>query len=280
MSIVTVTDARDERLRDYTSLTDVHLRKTLEAAHGLYLAESEKVLARALRAGHHPRSVLTLPAKAERVQHLLTACSIQGADHSDTPVYVLPREELAGLTGFDMHRGVMASMHRPALPALGAVLQNARRVVILDGLSDHSNVGLAFRSAAALGADAVLLTPSCADAWYRRAVRLSMGAVFAVPWTRLPAWPEAGPLLRDLGFHLVAFALDDRALTLQTFVADLPKRCAFIFGNEGEGLGRQALGAADTLVRIPMDRGVDSLNVATSAAVALWAARAADGGEA
>jgi len=257
-------------LADYTQLTDVELRRVREPAEGLYLAESPKVIERAIRTGHRPRSVLLLEEWLPRVEPLL-------AEFPETPVYVGDATELALLTGFHLHRGALASMHRPEAQDPLALLASARRVVVLEDLADHTNVGAVFRSVAALGADGVLLTPACADPLYRRSVRVSMGAVLQVPWARLPDWREAGPLIRDSGYELAAFALRDDAEDLADFVEDVPDRLALMFGTEGEGLSRRALASATRCVTIPMEHGVDSLNVATAAAVALWAVRAADG---
>lgn len=255
-------------LADYTQLTDVELRRVREPAEGLYLAESPKVIERALLAGHRPRSVLLLEEWLPRVEPLL-------AEHPDVPVYLGDSAQLERLTGFHLHRGALASMHRPADLDPLELLAASRRVVVLEDLADHTNVGAIFRSAAALGADGVLLTPACADPLYRRAVRVSMGAVLQVPWARLPDWRIAGPMIRGAGFDLAAFALRDDAEDLADFVRDVPERLALLFGTEGEGLTRRALASATRCVTIPMERGVDSLNVATAAAVALWAVRSA-----
>lgn len=258
-------------LADYTQLTDVELRRVREPAEGLYLAESPKVIERALRAGHRPRSVLLLEEWLPRVEPLL-------AEHPEVPVYVGDSAQLERLTGFHLHRGALASMHRPEDRDPLALLAASRRIVVLEDLADHTNVGAIFRSVAALGADGVLLTPACADPLYRRAVRVSMGAVLQVPWARLPDWRSAGPLIREAGYELAAFALRDDAEDLAEFASDLPERLALMFGTEGEGLTRRALASATRCVTIPMEHGVDSLNVATAAAVALWAVRTADGG--
>ncbi|MGV8885163.1 MAG: TrmH family RNA methyltransferase [Microbacteriaceae bacterium] len=252
-------------LDDYRSLTDVALRRVKEPAGGLYIAESTKVIARALAAGHTPRSVLILEQWLPDVERLF-------ADF-DVPVYVGSTAELEQLTGFEMHRGVLASMHRPSLPPVSEVLANARRVVVLEDIVDHTNVGAIFRSVAGLGADAVLITPKCADPLYRRSVRVSMGTVLQVPWTRLPEWPDAAALLHDAGFHIAALALSDAAVDLDAFAAEPPERVAILLGAEGDGLSRCALENADTVVTIPMEHGVDSLNVASASAVALWALR-------
>jgi len=267
-----IRDLGAPELSDYTRLTDVELRRVREPAEGLYLAESPKVIERALRAGHRPRSVLLLDEWLPRIEPLIE-------EYEDLPVYVGDAEELQRLTGFHLHRGAIASMHRPPDADPSRLLHDSRRVVVLEDLADHTNVGAVFRSVAALGADAVLLTPACADPLYRRAVRVSMGAVLQVPWARLPAWPEAGPMIRGAGYELAAFALRADAQDLADFVGDLPERLALLFGTEGAGLSKRALASATSFVRIPMEHGVDSLNVATSAAVALWAVRSANAGK-
>lgn len=257
-------------LEDFTSLTDVALRRKLEPEGGLYLAESPKVIERALQAGHTPRSVLLLEQWLPRIEPLLEA-------HPEVAVFVGEPEQLEALTGFHLHRGALASMRRPEPLDPSKLLRESRRIVVLEDLADHTNVGAIFRSVAALGADGVLLTPGCADPLYRRAVRVSMGAVLQVPWARLPHWREAGPLIRDSGFELAAFALRDDAEDLAVFVHSVPENLALMFGTEGEGLSRRALAAATRRVTIPMEHEVDSLNVSTAAALALWAVRTADG---
>jgi tRNA G18 (ribose-2'-O)-methylase SpoU len=265
MHVVPVTDPAAPELRDYVGLTDVVRRRLAEPAGGLYLAESIKVIERALAAGHRPRSALVLPKWLDEIGPLLAA--------HDVPVYVGESPVLEAITGFVMHRGALASMHRPELPSVGEVLRDARRVVVIEDVVDHTNVGAIFRAVAGLGADAVLVTPRCADPLYRRAVRVSMGAVLQVPWTRIPDWPEGGEVLRSAGFTVAALALDDGAVDLAEFAARAPERVALLLGTEGDGLGRVALAGSDVVVTIPMDRGVDSLNVAAAAAVALWALR-------
>ena len=257
-------------LEDFTSLTDVALRRKLEPEGGLYLAESPKVIERALQAGHTPRSVLLLEQWLPHIEPLLEA-------HPEVAVFVGEPEQLEALTGFHLHRGALASMRRPEPLDPSKLLRESRRIVVLEDLADHTNVGAIFRSVAALGADGVLLTPGCADPLYRRAVRVSMGAVLQVPWARLPHWREAGPLIRDSGFELAAFALRDDAEDLADFVHSVPEKLALMFGTEGEGLSRRALAAATRRVTIPMEHEVDSLNVSTAAALALWAVRTADG---
>ncbi len=256
-------------LEDFTSLTDVALRRKLEPESGLYLAESPKVIERALAAGHEPRAVLLLEQWLPSMEPLL-------ADHPEVTVYLGDAAQLESLTGFHLHRGALASMHRPAPRDPAELLATSRRIVILEDLADHTNVGAIFRSVAALGADGVLLSPACADPLYRRAVRVSMGAVLQVPWARLPHWREAGPMIREAGYELAAFALREDAEDLANFVSDVPAKLALMFGSEGEGLSRRALASATRCVTIPMEHDVDSLNVSTAAALALWAVRTAD----
>lgn len=269
MNIVPIRDLKHDGLADYTQLTDVELRRVREPAEGLYLAESPKVIARAIAAGHQPRSVLTVEKWLPTISPLVEA-------YPDVPVFVGESEQLEQLTGFHMHRGALASMRRPEPLDPAAILRDFSRVVVLEDLADHTNLGAIFRSVAALGADAVLLSPGCADPLYRRAVRVSMGAVLQVPWARLPVWPVAGPMIRDAGFELVAFALQDDAQDLADFVGEVPAKLALMFGSEGPGLSRRALASSTRSVVIPMEHGVDSLNVATAASLALWAVRTSD----
>lgn len=268
--IITRIDSLDlPELADFTSLTDVALRKKLETDTGLYLAESPKVIERALNAGHRPRAVLLREEWLVKMAPLLE-------QFSDLPVFIGDSSQLEKLTGFHMHRGALASMHRPDPVDPAELLATSKRLVVLEDLADHTNVGAIFRSVAALGAEGVLLTPACADPLYRRAVRVSMGAVLQVPWARLPHWREAGPLIREAGFELAAFALQDDAEDLADFVQSPPNKLALMFGTEGEGLSKRALASATRCVTIPMEHEVDSLNVSTAAALALWAVRTAD----
>jgi tRNA G18 (ribose-2'-O)-methylase SpoU len=253
-------------LADYLSLTDVSLRRISEPAGGLYIAESTKVITRALAAGHRPRSVLLQERWLADVEPLMNG-------FEDVPVYVADSHILQAITGYRMHRGALAAMHRPALPSVAEVINGARRIVIIEDVVDHTNVGAIFRAVAGIGADAVLVTPRCADPLYRRSVRVSMGTVFQVPWTRLPEWDDAVGMLHDAGFHLAALALSDDAVSLDEFAADPPHRVALVLGTEGDGLSRRAFASADTVVTIPMLHDVDSLNVASASAVALYALR-------
>jgi len=266
MPIITIDSLDDDRLEDYVGLTDVALRRRTEPERGLYIAESQTVLERALGAGHEPRSVLVAPRWLPQVEALL--------GDRDVPVFVGEEPVLEQITGFHLHRGALAAMQRPVLPDVSALLAHARRVVVLDGLVDHTNVGAAFRSVAGIGADAVLVTTACADPLYRRSVRVSMGTVLQVPWTRIDSLPAAMPAFHDAGFEVAAMALRDDAVDLDAYAAEAPERVALVFGSEGPGLGARAIASADRVVRIPMHHGVDSLNVAASAAVAMWALRA------
>lgn len=264
-----VDDPTDPRLADYFGLTDVALRRLLEPERGLYLAESEKVIRRALAAGHRPRSFLMAPRWLTDLADVVAEASAHGI-----PVYAGDHPVLEALTGFHLHRGALAAMHRPVLAPAVELIRHARRVVVLEDIVDHTNVGAVFRSAAALGVDAVLVSPRCADPLYRRSVRVSMGTVFQVPWTRIEPWPVGGPeLLRANGFTVAAFALTEAAVPLEELAADPPERLALVLGTEGDGLTRHTVSACDLAVRIPMAGGVDSLNVAAASAVAFWALR-------
>ena len=273
----------DSRLDDYTRLKDVKLRSKIEPERGLYMAESTNVIERAIRAGHRPRSFLMSRRWLPTLDKLIEAAT--GArDGADVPVFVADEHVLEQMTGFHLHRGALAAMQRPVLPSLDGLLatarsgEPARRVVVLENLVDHTNVGAAFRSAAALGVDAVLVTPQCADPLYRRAVRVSMGTVFQVPWTRLDSWPGDIATLQGAGFTVASLALSDDSVSLDEF-ASLPAlqgpaaRLAMVMGTEGDGLGWRTIAACDYTVKIPMYHGVDSLNVAAASAVVFWATR-------
>jgi len=267
---VSIESPHDPRLADYRDLTDVALRRLLEPERGLYIAESAKVIGRALAAGHAPRSVLVQEKWLEDVEALLAD---HDADHSDLDIFVVTPEIAEAITGYAVHRGALAAMHRPVPADVRDVISDARLIVVLEDIMDHTNVGAIFRAAAGLGADAVLVSPRCADPLSRRSVRVSMGTVFQVPWTRLPEWRRARGILHDAGFHLAALSLADGAVALDDFAAAGHERVALMLGAEGDGLSRWALEAADTIVTIPMAGGVDSLNVAAASAVALWELR-------
>ena len=263
-----IVSADDPALHDYVGLTDVALRRRVEPERGLYIAESEKVIRRALAAGHRPRSFLM----AERWLTDL-ADVVERAEADGIPVYVGDHEVIESLTGFHLHRGALAAMHRPVLPSVGDLVAKASRVLVLEDIVDHTNVGAVFRSAAALGIDAVLVTPRCADPLYRRSIRVSMGTVFQVPWTRIDPWPDGIESLRAAGFTVAALALSDEAVSLEELASSPPARLALVLGTEGDGLSRRTMAAVDLTVTIPMAGGVDSLNVAATGAVAAYALR-------
>jgi tRNA G18 (ribose-2'-O)-methylase SpoU len=261
--LVDITDAADPRLADYRDLRDVQLRQHLEVEHGLFIAEGEKVVRRAVERGFAPRSFLMAPRWLDGLADVL--------DHSDAPVYVVAEALAEQVTGFHVHRGALASLHRRPLPALAEVVAGARSVLVLEEVVDHANVGAAFRSAAALGFDAVLVAPRCADPLYRRSIKVSMGAVFALPWTRLPDWYDALPAVASAGFTTVALTLADDAVPIDQAVAGLD-RLALVLGSEGHGLSPRWEQTADRRAVIPMTPGIDSLNVAAASAVACYVA--------
>lgn len=265
--LIEVTDPGDERLADYLRLTDATLRSRREPERGLFIAESEKVIRRAVAAGYPVRSVLTAPRWVQPLSDLI--------DRIEAPVYLAGPQVLAAVTGFQVHRGALAAMGRRALPSPVALAAEASLLVVLEDIVDHTNVGAVFRSVAGLGADAVLVSPRCADPLYRRSVRVSMGTVLQVPWTRVPDWPGGLAALRGRGFTVLGLALTPDAMDLDAVLAEPPDRLALVLGTEGVGLGATALGECDVVARIPMSHLVDSLNVAAAAAVAVHAVRAA-----
>jgi tRNA G18 (ribose-2'-O)-methylase SpoU len=262
--IIPVDDPADPRLSDFTDLTDVELRRRREPAEGLFIAEGEKVIRRAAQAGYPMRSMLLSEKWAPVMRDVI--------DEVRAPAYVLSPELAEQVTGYHVHRGALASMGRTPLPLPETLLASARRVVIMEAVNDHTNIGAIFRSAAALGMDGVLLAPSCADPLYRRSVKVSMGAVFSVPYARLGAWPDGLESVREAGFRLLALTPDEDAVPLDEAGAHRLPRVALLLGAEGDGLSVRAMRAADERVRIPMARGVDSLNVGAAAAVAFYAA--------
>jgi tRNA G18 (ribose-2'-O)-methylase SpoU len=260
--VLDVGDPEDERLADYRDLTDVALRTKLEPPHGLFIAESELVIRRALAAGYRPRSMVMAPEWLERMAPLIADV--------DAPVYAAPYDVLRALTGFNVHRGALASFHRKPVPPVAEVVRDAHRVVVLEDLVSHTNLGAIFRCAAALGMDAVVLSPSCADPLYRRSVRVSMGSVFTIPYARAETWPGVLDDLRAAGFGVAALTPADDAVELDGTAYDDSARLAVLLGSEGPGLTDRAQARADVRVRIPMAAGVDSLNVAAAAAVTFW----------
>ena len=278
---VCIDSAGDPRLADYTRLTDVSLRTHLEAEHGLFIAEGSKVISRAVAAGYPVRSVLLGRGRLADLAALGLGSVVDGAV-VDAPVYVVPDEVAEGITGYRVHRGALASLGRKPLPAVPAVIGSARRIVVLEDLVDHGNVGAIFRCAAALGVDAVVLSPRCADPLYRRSVKVSMGAVFAIPYARMTDWYDGLSSLRKAGFRVLALTPDEQATPISSALSDAggADRVALLLGTEGDGLSSRWLREADEAVRIPMSpaargAGVDSLNVVAAAAIAchLLAAR-------
>ena len=264
--LVEITDAADPRLADYRELRDVTLRRRLEAEHGLFLAEGEKVVRRAVEAGHRPRSLLMAPRWLDGLADVLAV--------TDAPCYVVPEALAEQVTGFHVHRGALASLHRRPLASLEEVLAGTRSVLVLEDVVDHTNVGAVFRAGAALGFDAVLLSPRCADPLYRRSVKVAMGAVFALPWTRLPEWDDALPALSARGFTIVALTLAADAVPVEDAVRGVD-RLALVLGTEGHGLSEAWQRSADRRAVIAVSRreaGIDSLNVAAACAVACYVA--------
>ena len=260
--LIDVADPADPRLADYRDLRDVELRKHLEAEHGLFLAEGEKVVRRAVEAGFGVRSFLMAPRWLDGLAEVLGSAD-------DAPCYVVSEALAEQVTGFHVHRGALASLERRPLPPVEEVLAGARTVVVLEDIVDHTNVGAIFRSAAALGVDALLLSPRCADPLYRRAVKVAMGAVFTVPYARLEDWYDGMRVLSDHGFTTVALTLADDARPVEEAVAGLGK-VALVLGTEGHGLSPRWEVSADRRATIPMAPGVDSLNVAAATAVACY----------
>lgn len=284
MQFITIDSIDDERVAAYTNLTEIQLRNRLEPERGLFIAESPKVIDRALAAGREPISLLVEEPWIEGMSQTFDVVDKQWG--TDIPVYVASPEQLRQLTGYRLHRGALSAMRRWPLPSVEETCRDARRVAVMENIVDHTNVGALMRSAAALDVDAVLVTPSCGDPLYRRAARVSMGTVFQIPWTRIGGddkhfWPRRGlEELRSLGFTTVAMALSDDSISLDELTrrlnnspesADHIDKLALIFGTEGDGLSRHTIAGADLTVKIPMSHGVDSLNVAASSAVAFYA---------
>lgn len=295
-TLIDINDADDERLADYVRLRDVNLRKSLEAEQGLFIAEGAKIIHRASEAGYRPRSFLLARRWLEGLADVLAT--------TDAPVYVVSEAMAEQITGFHVHRGALASFERDvrwtshdlmdasrlvvcedivdhtnvggpklAHPEPAAEPRRRSRIAVLEGLVDHTNVGSAFRNAAALGLDAVLVSPTCADPLYRRSVRVSMGTVFQVPWTRIPDWTKGIAELKAAGYVLAGMTLGEGAITLDELVAEDHEKLALVFGTEGHGITRETDALLDRRVTIPMMGGVDSLNVTAAAAVAFYATR-------
>ena len=270
--IIEITDISAPELDVYARLTETQLRSRLEPEKGIFIAESPKVIRRALDAGCKPLSLLMERKHIDgQGAEIIARCG-------DIPLYTADREILESLTGYAMTRGILCAMRRPKLPALEEVLKGARRVAVLEGIVDSTNIGAIFRSAAAMHIDVVLLTPTCCDPLCRRAVRVSMGTVFQIPWTRIgdtkEQWPQPGlQWLNELGFKTAAMALSDEAVTIEDENLMAEEKLAIILGTEGDGLSDQTIAQCDYTVCIPMSHDVDSLNVAAASAVAFWQLR-------
>lgn len=286
MRFIVIDSVGDERVAAYTNLTELQLRNRLEPEKGLFIAESPKVIDRALAAGREPISLLVEEPWIDGMASIFA--QIDQRWGADIPVYVASPAQLKQLTGYRLHRGALSAMRRWPLPTVAEVCRDAHRIAVMENIVDHTNVGALMRSAAALDVDAVLVTPSCGDPLYRRAARVSMGTVFQIPWTRIGGddshyWPVQGMTeLRSLGFTTVAMALEDDSISLAELTRRLDSspqepnhidKLALIFGTEGDGLSRRTISNADLTVRIPMSHDVDSLNVAASSAVAFYATR-------
>ena len=272
-NIIEITDLQAPELDVFARLTEAQLWNRLEPEKGLFIAESPKVIHRALDAGYVPKALLMERRHLEgQARELLDRCP-------NVPVYTADRDILAQLTGYELTRGILCAMGRPRLPSVEALCADARRVAVLEGIVDTTNVGAIFRSAAALHMDAVLLTPTCCDPLNRRAARVSMGTVFQVPWTRIgedhSQWPQPGlRRLQDLGFKTAALALTDDSVSIDDPALMAEEKLAVILGTEGDGLSDRTIADCDYTVKIPMSHGVDSLNVAAASAVAFWQLRA------
>ncbi len=264
MPIIEITSLTHSGVEIFASLTEAQLRNSVEPDKGLFIAESPKVIRVALSAGYEPVALL-----CER-KHIVGDAADIIELCGDIPVYTGERDILAALTGYTLTRGVLCAMRRPARKSVADVCRDARRVVVIDGVVDTTNIGAIFRSAAALGIDAVLLTPTSCDPLNRRAVRVSMGSVFLVPWTWLDAPIDS---LGEYGFRTAAMALTDNSISIDSPLLAAEERLAIVMGTEGDGLAHETIASADYVVRIPMSHGVDSLNVAAAAAVAFWELR-------
>ncbi|MBP0958140.1 MAG: RNA methyltransferase [Oscillospiraceae bacterium] len=271
-NIIHVTDLSEEGVSVFSKLTEAQLRNRLEPEKGIFIAESPKVIDLALNEGYEPVSLLMEPKHIDgQGKAIIERCG-------DIPVYTAERSVLASLAGFELTRGVLCAMKRPLLPSPEEICKDARRIAVLENIMDSTNIGAIFRSAAALDMDAVLITPSCCDPLCRRAVRVSMGTILQVPWTRIgnvPSdWSEGGTdRLRELGFKTAAMALSDNSVSIDDPVLKSEERLAIVLGAEGDGLAKETIASCDYTVKIPMSHGVDSLNVAAAGAVAFWELR-------
>lgn len=269
MNVIELTSLSHPGTEVYYRLTEAQLRSRREPEKGIFIAESPKVITRALDAGCEPTSLLMERRHIDAdAREIIARCG-------EIPVYTAERELLAQLTGYELTRGVLCAMRRPHLPTVEELCASARRVAVLEGIVDTTNIGAIFRSAAALHVDAVLLTPTCCDPLNRRAARVSMGTVFQVPWAYFDSWPEQGlAQLRATGFKTAAMALSDDSVPVDHPPLKSEQRLAIVLGTEGDGLADATIAACDYTVRIPMAHQVDSLNVAAASAVAFWELRA------
>lgn len=271
-NIIHVTDLSEEGVSVFSKLTEAQLRNRLEPEKGIFIAESPKVIDLALNEGYEPVSLLMEPKHIDgQGKAIIERCG-------DIPVYTAERSVLASLAGFELTRGVLCAMKRPLLPSPEEICKDARRIAVLENIMDSTNIGAIFRSAAALDMDAVLITPSCCDPLCRRAVRVSMGTILQVPWTRIgnvPSdWNRGGTdRLRELGFKTAAMALSDNSVSIDDPALKSEERLAIVLGAEGDGLAKETIASCDYTVKIPMSHGVDSLNVAAAGAVAFWELR-------
>ncbi len=268
LNLTEITDFHAPELDVYARLTEAQLLNRFEPKKGMLIAESPKVIGRALDAGCKPVSALVERNHInEEAYEVLTRCG-------DIPIYTAELSVLTQLTGFQLTRGMLCAMYRPALPTVEEILKNANRIAILENVQNPTNVGAIFRSAAALGMDAVLLTPACSNPFYRRSARVSMGTVFQIPWTYFSSWPEPDlSYLKSLGFKTAAMALSDDSVSIEDPILQSEEKLAIILGSEGDGLAESTIVQCDYTVKIPMYHGVDSLNVAAASAVAFWSLR-------
>ena len=271
--IIEINDLSTPELAPYTQLTHAQLRSQRDPEKGMFIAESGKVIACALKAGCQPISCLT------ESRHLPALTQLLPSQWGHIPIYTAPRDVLARLTGYELTRGILCAMRRPQLPTPEEICRSARRLVVLENITDSTNIGAIFRSAAALGMDGILVAPSCCDPLYRRSVRVSMGTVFQIPWTWLTGeafqWPQPGiDTLRALGFPTAAMALTDNSISIEDPVLAQADKLAIVLGSEGNGLCEETIARCDYTARIPMYHGVDSLNVAAAGAVIFWQLRA------
>ena len=268
-NIIKITDINAPELDIFVRLTGAQLRNKLEPEKGLFIAESPTVIEVALNSGCEPIALLT----EDRLINTAVANIISRI--GDIPIYTAKRDVLRNITGFELTRGALCAMRRPALPSVEEICKNARRVAVFEEVADSTNIGALFRSAAAFDIDAILITPTCCDPLCRRAVRVSMGTLFQVPWTKIGTeesdWPSRGiEILKSLGFKTAAMALSDRSVSIDDHALMAEKKLAIILGTEGDGLKKETIASCDYTVKIPMSHGVDSLNVAAAGAVAFW----------